>query len=49
MIIESFKIMNDLCDIGPEIFFLNLMMLGEESVVKSYSKEEVDWIRELCI
>jgi len=43
LLIETFKIINGYYDLTVDTF-LNLMMLEEEDIAKSYSREEADWI-----
>jgi len=42
-LLEAFKIVNGLYDLTSDTF-LNLMMLEEEDIPKSYSREEAHWI-----
>ena len=42
-LLETFKIINMYYDLTVGTF-LNLIMLEEEDIAKSYSREEADWI-----
>jgi len=42
-LLDTFKIINGYYDLTVDTF-LNLMMLEEEDIAKSYSRKEADWI-----